>query len=283
LLCAPFMVATEILADNQTILVLWLILLFIAPLFVFNGLLKAYQFGLLMLTTLFLAAPFFILNAMLHAHHMMTLGSAGLTQTEIPLEQMRVLWLSLVFGDTISFISFSIATLIIFSYAGEPRNGFIRHAFEQLVRLFLNIRFWLFAIAQIIIFAMINSPSGPQKIIGMLLFGCSVFLLFFFHDRKASIRGAHWHQPKGSRRFSIVLVILSVPVLYVLLNGFADYFVLMLTDRVAAHFVDWFDPGSSMPGFVAISSAKFVSLWLNLWPMYLLLCASLSIRGIPSK
>jgi len=284
LLCAPLMVVTEVLADSQTILALWLALLFITPLFAFSGLLKAYQFGLLILVTLFLVAPFFILNAMLHAHHMMTLGSAGLTQTEIPLEQMRVLWLSLVLGDTLSFISLSAAALIVFSHVNsESRSGFIRHSFEQLVRLLLNIRFWLFAIAQVIIFAMINSPSGSQKIIGMLLFGGSVLLLFFFHDRKASVPGAYSHHSKGSKRFSIVLAILSVPVLYVLLNGFVDYFVMMLTDKVAAHFVDWFEPNSSMPGFVAVSSAKFISLWLNLWPMYLLLCASLTMRGMPSK
>jgi hypothetical protein len=281
LLCTPLMLFSE---APPIILILWVGLLFITPFFVLSGLMKAQQFGLLLLSTLLLAVPFLILNAMIHAHHMMTLGSAGLTQTEIPLEQMRVLWLSLVAGDTISFLAVTIASLIIFTYACKAQQGgFIRHSLMQLVQLVVNIRFWIFAIAQVIIFALINSPDTPYKMIGMLLFGCSVLLLFFFQGRKISMPGKSLQQSAASKRFSIALVILSVPVLYVLLNGYVDYFALMLTDKASMNIVGWFEPGSPMPGFVAISTAKFMSQLLNLWPMCLLLCASLTIRGTSSR
>lgn len=281
LLLAPFLLFNGILAENQTVLLSWIVLLFIAPFFVFFGLLHARHIRLLLMSTLLLAAPFFILNGLLHAHDMMTKGSAGITQTEIPLDQLRVLWLSLVLGDTLSFIALAISTLMIFKYlCSEQQTGFVRHVLRELGQLGRSLWFWLFVIVQVIVFVMINSPDGRFKIGGMLMFVCSVLLLLASQDRNAPAGGKRLRSLGWTGWLSLVLVIVSFPILFILLNGFADYLLLMLSDKAAAKLVDLFEPGSPMLGFTAITAAKFVSQWLNLWPMTLILCAGLTIRGV---
>jgi hypothetical protein len=277
LLAAPFMVINEYLATNPAILLGWVALFFIIPFTAFKSLPSLRQLGLLLMTTLIIAAPFFLVNACLHAHHMMTLGSAGLTQTEIPAEQMRVLWLSLVLGDILAFMSLAVATVITFNVMRSGgTNGLMKQMFLELLRLLTTIRFWLFAAAQIIIFAIINLPSGAQKLTGMLLFGLSIFLLLRFQKRTTSVHAQNFSKTGWPDRIAITLALISIPALFILLNGFIDYLILMQMDMSATHLLNWFEQGSPMPGFLAISTAKFMSQWLNIWPMYLLLCTALA-------
>ncbi|CAN5398583.1 hypothetical protein BH11PSE11_BH11PSE11_14320 [soil metagenome] len=240
------------------------------------------QLGRMLGFTLLIAAPFFILNAIVHAHHMMTLGSAGLTQTEIPVEQMRVLWLSLVLGDTLAFVTLSISTFILLKHIwGTEHRSIIRLALRELGQLLCSLRFWPFVLVQLFVFILINSPSGDLKIGGMLLFGASVLMLFAAHDRAAPAHGARL-QLRWTGWLSLVLVLISFAVLYVLLNGFADYLLLMMMDMGAAKLLDWFQPGSPVLPFTAIFAAKFISQWFNLLPMALLACTYSAIRGTPA-
>ena len=238
--------------------------------------------GLLAWATLLMAVPFFILNGLASARHIMTLGGASITGTEISDPQMRILWGGLVGGDSLVSIALTVAVLLILKYlTASPEGGFARHVRNQLPRLFLSLGFWLFVIAQIVVFAMINSPDGRLKIAGLVLLGCSVLILLSSQDRDAPAYGKRLRQLTWGGWISLVFVVLTIPLLYILLNGYANFILLMLTDfgaQKAAHFMN-LDLQSPILPYSVITLSKFLSQWLNLLPMALLLSTCLALRG----
>jgi hypothetical protein len=242
------------------------------------------HFGLLLMAMLFLASPSFILNGLLHAHDMMTKGSAALTQSEIPVEQLRVLWLSLVCGDVLGFVALAVFTLVIFKYLHrEGPTGFTRSALKTLGQLGISLSFWLFFVVQIVVFAMINSPDGGAKIGGMLLYAVSILLLLASLDRNAPLRGTRLRQMTWLGWLNLVFILITFPILFILLNGIADYLLLVLMDMGAARLLDYFEPNSPVLPFGAIALTKFISQWFNLLTMALLLCTYDAMRGSPLK
>lgn len=238
--------------------------------------------GLLMWTTLFMAVPFFILNGLANARHIMTLGGASMMGTEISGEQMRMLWGSLVGGDSLVSIALSLTVLLVLKYlTGQPGEGFARHARNELPRLFRSAGFWLFVIAQVLVFVMINSPDGRLKIAGMALLGCSVLLWLSSQDREAPAYGKRLRQLTWGGWLSLASVLLTIPLLYIFLNGYVNAILLMLADFGAQKIVYWLnlDLQSPLLPYSVITVSKFVSQWLNLLPMALLLSTCLALRG----
>ncbi|OGB21527.1 MAG: hypothetical protein A3I66_00115 [Burkholderiales bacterium RIFCSPLOWO2_02_FULL_57_36] len=242
--------------------------------------------GLLAWATLLMVVPFFILNGLASARHMMTIGGANMMGTEVPGEQMRILWGGLVGGDSLASIALSITILLILKYlTARPDGGFTQHARKELPRLFFSAGFWLFVIAQVLVFAMINSPDGRLKILGLVLLGCSVLILLSSQDREAPAYGRRLRQLTWSGWLSLVFVVLTIPVLYILLSGYANAILLMLTDlgaQKAANLLN-LDLQSPVLPYSIITVSKFLSQWLNLLPMALLLSTCLALRGTASE
>ena len=138
------------------------------------------HFGQLMTITLLLAAPFFLINGIANAHHMMTLGEAAMTGNEIPIEQMRLLWGSLVLADSTSFIALAATGWVMLTIVCDwstDRQKMTAALRRELPRLARSIAFWIFAVAQLFIFALINTPDGRFKLSGMALLATGMLLL----------------------------------------------------------------------------------------------------------
>lgn len=242
--------------------------------------------SLLMWATLFVAMPFFVLNGLASARHIMTLGGASMMGTEISGEQMRILWGSQVGGDSLASIALATAVLLVLKYLTGPyEDSFARYARNELRRLFLSAGFWLFAVAQVLVFIMINSPDGRLKIAGMALLGCSVLLLLGSQDRDAPAYGRRLRQLTWGGWFSLASVLLTIPLLYIFFNGYINAVLLMLADFGAQKIVHLLglDLQSPLLPYGVITVSKFLSQWLNLLPMVLLLCTCLALRGTTSN
>jgi hypothetical protein len=238
--------------------------------------------GLLISATLCMAAPFFLLNGLASARHIMALGGAAMMGIEIPDDQMQVLWGGLVGGDTLVSVALAVTILLLFKYlTARPAGGFARHVRTQLPPLFCTAGFWLFAIAQILVSGMIHSSDGRLKILGMLLLGCSVLILLNSQHHEAPAYGRPLRLLTWSGWLSSAFVVLTIPLLYILFNGYVNTVLLMLADLGAqklAHRLN-LDLQSPVLPYSVITLSRFVSQWLNLLPMTLLLSTCLAMRG----
>jgi hypothetical protein len=233
------------------------------------------RIGPLLGFTLAVAAPFFLINGGLHAHHMMTLGGASLNQIEIPADQMRMLWLSLALGDAVSFVALALVALLMAMRLVSDKPIAVLQVLGRALR---SISFWLFALGQIVVFALVNSGDGRLKIGGMVLYALSVLFFLAIQDRDAPAYGKRLSQLRWTGWLSIILVLAIFPVLFILLNGIVDYIMLMYMDQAAAMLLNLFPPGSPILPYGTITLTKFLSQWLNLLPTTLLLCTYLSLR-----
>jgi hypothetical protein len=234
--------------------------------------------GLLLWATLLFAAPFFALNGLINANHMMTLGGAAMAGEEIPLEEMRLLWGSLVLGDSLAFIMLTIAALLILTWPCDiDRPAFKRHLRREVPRLLLNPWFWLFALVQIVLFAMINTPDGRFKLSGMALVAVSILMLWSSHDRAAPAYGKRLRELSAKTWLSLFFVVLTFPLLYILFNGYLGNALLLLVDLAGQQIMPLAPASIALPVAI-ITLAKFLASWLNLVPMCLLLSAYLATR-----
>ncbi|MES2073156.1 MAG: hypothetical protein V4488_22575 [Pseudomonadota bacterium] len=240
------------------------------------------QARLLTAATAWVALPFFMLNAVANARQMMTLGGASMMGMEVPEEQMRLLWASMVGSDSLASIALSMVVFLVLKYlTGHVEAGFIRHARQQLPRLLRNSGFWLFACAQVLVFSLINSPDGRLKMCGMALLGCSVLLLLGDQDRDAPAYGRRLRQLGWGGWLSLVMVVLTIPLLYIFLNGYVNVLLLMLADFAAQGIMQLFDLDLHSPllPYSVITVSRSLSQWFNLLPMVLLLSTCLALRG----
>lgn len=236
--------------------------------------------GLIICTTLLVAGPFFVINGLVNANHMMWLGGAAMTGSEIPLDEMRLLWGSVVGGDSLAFIALAIAGLLLLKHLHNPQQtGFGRHVRVELPRLLGSAWFWLFVALQIVFFAMINTPDGRFKLSGMALFAGSVLMLWSSQDREAPAYGKRLRRLGWKGWLSLAFVVLTFPVLYILFNGYLNNLLLMLVDLGGQQIMHLFSPTSAALPFCIITLSKFLSQWFNLLPMALLLSAYLATRG----
>jgi hypothetical protein len=206
--------------------------------------------------------------------------------TEISGEQMRILWGSQVGGDSMASIALATAVLLVLKYlTGQRGDSFARHARNELPRLVCSAGFWLFAVAQVLVFIMINSPDGRLKIAGMALLGCSVLLLLGSQDREAPAYGRRMRQLTWGGWLSVACVLLTIPLLYIFFNGYVNTVLLMLADLGAQKIVHLFnlDLQSPLLPYGVITASKFLSQWFNLLPMALLLSTCLALRGTASR
>lgn len=235
--------------------------------------------GLLTVATLVIAVPFFILNALANARQIMTLGGASMMGVEVPDEQMRVLWGSMVGADSLASIALSVAIFLVLKYLkDQPAAGFTRHARSELPLLFRKPGFWLFAGIQVLVFAMINAPDGRLKIGGMGLLACSVLRLLSAQDGDAPARRRHLN---WSAWLSLALVVLTIPLLYIFFNGYLNAIFLMLADFGAQQILHLLsiDLPSALIPYGVITLSKFLSQWFNLLPMVLLLSTCLALQA----
>lgn len=236
--------------------------------------------GLLLCATLCLAAPFFILTGLASARHIMTLGGAAMMGTDIPDTQMRMLWGGVVGADSLASIALCTAVLLAMRFAAlGSGESYLQYALRELPQLLRRAGFWAFAFAQLVIFAMINSPDGRFKLLGMTLLGASVLLLLYGLDRggPAQVRRAlPW-----SGWLALALVLLTIPLLHIFFNGYVNAILLMLADFSVQKIVQMFslDLQSPLLPYGVIVFAKFFSQWFNLVPMALLLSTCLALRG----
>jgi hypothetical protein len=144
-----------------------------------------------------------------------------------------------------------------------------------------SLWFWLFAVMQFIFFAMISLPDGRFKLSGMALVAVSILMLWSSQDRGAAfgkrLAGAGW---KSWVR--LALVVITFPLLYILVNGYLHYVLLMLVDLAGQQIMPLFSPASAVLPFGIITLAKFLSLCFNLLPITLLLSTYLAVREIPA-
>ncbi|HTD03232.1 hypothetical protein [Undibacterium sp.] len=238
--------------------------------------------GLLTGATLCIAAPFFVLSALASARQMMTLGGASMMGVEIPNDQLRVLWGSMVGGEALASIALSTAVFLILKYlTGQSKAGFFRHARNELPLLFRNGGFWRFAFTQVLVFGMINSADGRLKLLGTALFGVSVLILLGAQDREAPAYGRRLRQLSWGGWLSLACVMLTIPLLYIFVNGYVNVLLLMLTDFAVQKIVQSLalELRSSLLPYGVITVSRVLSQWLNLLPMLLLLSTCLALRG----
>jgi hypothetical protein len=239
--------------------------------------------GQLLWATLLLAAPFFAINGAISANHMMTLGGAAMTGNEISLDEMRLLWGSTVIGDSIVFVMLAVTGLFMLAPVGsDSRPSVGQQARRTLPKLLSGFRFWLFTVAQIVFFAMINTPDGRFKLSGMALAAASVLILWRSHDRDVSRRATRHAKPGWKGWLVLALVVATFPLLYILFNGYLDRLLLMLIDLAGQQLMPLFPPESPALPFGIITLSKFLSQWFNLAPMMLLLSACLAMRASSS-
>jgi hypothetical protein len=234
----------------------------------------------MLLAMLLLAAPFFILAGLANAYQMMAFGSAAMSGAELPPETMRLLWLALVGGDSLAFIALAIGTLVLYkSLSGAQATSFRAQLREQFPRIVKSGSFWIFVVLQIVAFGMINSPQGPYKLSGMVVFAISVLWFLSGQDRESPVYGKLLQQLNWKGWLNLILVLLTFPLFFILLNGYINYFVLMLFDLGALQIVHLFPAGSPAVPFAVITISKFFSQWFNILLMGFLLCTYLAMRG----
>jgi hypothetical protein len=228
--------------------------------------------------TLLLAGPFFILDGLVSANHMMTLGGAMMTGSDIPLEQMRLLWGSTVLADSLAFSMLCGAAVILFRCMAAQRPASTRVLLRREIPALLGSwRFWLFALFQFMVFAFINTPDGRFKLPGMALAALGAFLLWRTHDvRDGKAAPLNW-----KAWMCVLWAVLTFPVLFILFNGYAHALLLMAIDQAGQQLLFLFEPASPLLPFGIITLARFISQWFNLVPVLFLLFSYLAI-GSPA-
>lgn len=252
-------------------------------------------FGLMLWATLVVAGLFFVVGGLANAENMITLGFAAMRGSYIPPEQLLTLWLVLVGGDALALLALTVAFLMVAKYVRtKPQSGFLQFSKRELPRLFKSVSFWLAALFQVISVAMIDAfATGPEfsgaivsatKVSGIILFGVTVLVMFSYQDNHGTAFGKRLKQSNWLQWLALFfMVLVTVPVLFVLMNGFLYmFFWLPLIDFGGQQIMHLFEQGSLTLPFTIVTIAKFISLWFNIVLMALLVCTHIAVRTAPA-